>query len=166
MNKNNDIKSKILLMRKKNFGENELLKEDNLEKEVSNKIKSNDHLENVNKLNQENVKKENSNLETEKKDNNSKVNEKAFNLLANKFNESVEVILELNKRVEKLETLVRLQSMQDYKKEPQIKKERTGIKFFVFLLIISGVSYLIYKNNVDLSFFNEILQDFSIIVKK
>ena len=166
MNKNNDLKSKILLMRKKNFGENELLEEDNLEKEVSNKIKSNDNLENANNLNQVNVKKENSNLETEKKDNYSKVNEKAFNLLANKFNESVEVILELNKRVEKLETIVRLQSMQDYRKEPQIKKNRAGIKFFVFLLIVSILSYLIYKNSLDFSLFKEILQDFSIIVKK
>ena len=38
--------------------------------------------------------------------------EEAFKLLASKFNQSVEVILELTKRVEKLETLVRLQSMQ------------------------------------------------------
>ena len=166
MNKNNDLKSKILLMRKKNFGENELLEEDKLNKEVSNKIKSKDHSENVNNLNHVDVKKENSNLETEKKNNYLKVNEKAFNLLANKFNESVEVILELNKRVEKLETLVRLQSMQDYKKEPQIKKNRAGIKFFIFLLIISGVSYFIYKNNLDFSLFKEILQDFSSIVKK
>ena len=166
MNKNNDLKSKILLMRKKNFGENELLEENNLNKDVSNKIKSNDHLENLNDINQVKVNKENEKLEPEKKDNISKVNEKAFNLLANKFNESVEVILELNKRVEKLETLVRLQSMQEYRKEPQIKKNKGGIKLFIFLLIVSGFSYLIYKNNVDLSFFKEILSDFSIIVKK
>ena len=39
--------------------------------------------------------------------------EEAFKLLANKFNDAVEVILELTKRVEKLETIVRLQSMQE-----------------------------------------------------
>ena len=89
--------------------ENELLEENNLNKDVSNKIKSNDHLENLNDINQVRLIKENEKL-NQKKDNISKVNEKAFNLLANKFNESVEVILELNKRVEKLETLVRLQS--------------------------------------------------------
>ena len=43
----------------------------------------------------------------------SKTNEKAFDLLANKFNESVEVILELTQRVEKLETITKLQSMQE-----------------------------------------------------
>ena len=101
-----------------------MLEENNLNKDVSNKIKSNDHLENLNDINQVKVNKENEKLEPEKKDNISKVNEKAFNLLANKFNESVEVILELNKRVEKLETLVRLQSMQEYRKEPQIKKKK------------------------------------------
>ena len=42
----------------------------------------------------------------------SKTNEKAFDLLANKFNESVEVILELTQRVEKFETVTKLQSMQ------------------------------------------------------
>lgn len=166
MKKDNDLKSKILLMRKKNFGENELLEENNLNKDVSNKIKSNDHLDNLNNVNQVKVNNENDKFEPEKKDSFSKFNEKAFNLLANKFNESVEVILELNKRVEKLETLVRLQSMQEYRKEPQIKKNKGGIKFFIFLLIVSGFSYLIYKNNVDLSFFKEILNDFSLIVKK
>ena len=35
-------------------------------------------------------------------------NEKAFDLLANKFNESVEVILELTQRVEKLETVTKI----------------------------------------------------------
>lgn len=132
MNKNNDLKSKILLMRKKNFGENELLEENNLNKDVSNKIKSNDHLENLNDINQVKVNKENEKLEPEKKDNISKVNEKAFNLLANKFNESVEVILELNKRVEKLETLVRFNLCKNIGRSLKLKKIKVGLNYLFF----------------------------------
>ena len=143
MNKNNDLKSKILLMRKKNFGENELLNKKDEKEKVSTNATS-DHNKISSDESQQNNLVENKIRDViEKKEPTSQANEKAFNLLANKFNESVEVILELNKRVEKLETLVRLQSMQDYKKETKVTKNNNGFKLFILLLIISGVSYFV-----------------------
>ena len=166
MNKNNDLKSKILLMRKKNFGEDELLNEEDLKDNVSEKVLPNKSKDNINITNQVMHEDTKINKVIEDKDLSSKANEKAFNLLANKFNESVEVILELNKRVEKLETLVRLQSMQDYRKEKPVNKNYNGIKFFIVLLAISSISYYLYKNNIETNFIKEILKDFSTIIKK
>lgn len=165
MNKNNDLKSKILSMRKKNFGEDELLNKEDLKDNVSEKVLPNKSKDNINITNQVNHEDTEISKVVEDKDLSSKANEKAFNLLANKFNESVEVILELNKRVEKLETLVRLQSMQDYRKEKPVNKNYNGIKFFIVLLAISLISYYLYKNNIEISFIKEILKDFSTIVK-
>ena len=180
MSDNQDLKSKILSMRQKNFGEvinqsnekNDNEKPENIELKHSkdndkpnsdeNKISKKE----VNEINQNNKNLEVSNL----KDNINKVantNEKAFNLLANKFNESVEVILELTQRVEKLETVSRLQAMQESTKKNNIEKPGfKGLKLFIFLMFISAVSYFIYKYKIDLSILKEISEDFLAVIRK
>ena len=179
MSDNQDLKSKILLMRQKNFGE--VISESN-EKNDNEKL-GNAEVKNDQVLaeaSENKVEVDNSNLEnkilvdinseiSEFKENLNKVaktNEKAFDLLASKFNESVEVILELTQRVEKLETVTKLQSMQESVKNSEIKPSQTGIKFFLFLLFVAGISYFFYKFDIDLSILKEISRDFLSILGK
>ena len=179
MSDNQDLKSKILLMRQKNFGEviNESNEKNDNEKLENAEIK-NDQV--LTEASENNVEEDNSNLEnkilvdinseiSEVKVNLNKVaktNEKAFDLLASKFNESVEVILELTQRVEKLETVTKLQSMQESVKNSEIKPSQTGLKFFLFLLFVAGISYFFYKFDIDLSILKEISRDFLSILGK
>ena len=160
MSDNKDLKSKILLMRQKNFGEiiNESDEKNDKDKDEVN----------INKV-QENVQHEiNPNISDLEENLNkvAKTNEKAFDLLANKFNESVEVILELTQRVEKLETVAKLQSMQESVKKTEVKSSQNGIKFFIFLIFVAGISYFLYKFNIDLSILKEIGKDFIAIIGK
>ena len=179
MSDNKDLKSKILLMRQKNFGEviNESYEKNDNEKPENDKpsddeanieIKKGKEEINTNKV-QESIQHEiNPNI-SELKENLNKVaktNEKAFDLLATKFNESVEVILELTQRVEKLETVSKLQSMQESAKKTEVKSSQKGIKFFIFLIFISGVTYFLYKFNIDLSIIKDISRDFLAILGK
>ena len=179
MSDNQDLKSKILLMRQKNFGEvvnvsNE--KNDN-EKPENNEINKDEVLtdSNENKVEVDNGNFENRiqvdiNSEiSELKENLNKVaetNEKAFDLLASKFNESVEVILELTQRVEKLETVTKLQSMQESVKKSEIEPGQKGLKLFLFLLFVAGLSYFFYKFDIDLSILKDISRDFLSIIGK
>ena len=179
MSDNQDLKSKILLMRQKNFGEvinesnqkndnkqpetNEINKDEVLTESKENKLEAdNSYLE---KRIQVDINSEISEL----KENLNKVaetNEKAFDLLAKKFNESVEVILELTQRVEKLETVTKLQSMQESVKKNEVKPSQKGIKFFLFLLFVAGISYFFYKFDIDLSILKDISRDFLAILGK
>ena len=179
MSDNQDLKSKILLMRQKNFGEviNESNQKNDNEKLENSEIK-NDQV--LTEASENKVEVDNSNLEnkilvdinseiSEFKENLNKVaktNEKAFDLLASKFNESVEVILELTQRVEKLETVTKLQSMQESVKKTEIKPSQKGIKFFLFLLFVAGISYFFYKFDIDLSILKDISRDFLAILGK
>ena len=184
MSDNQDLKSKILLMRQKNFGEiiNETNEKNDNEKPVNTELshdesnsepnQNTDELEqnsdevNQNKI-QEDTKYDISLDISEIKQNLNKVsktNEKAFDLLANKFNESVEVILELTQRVEKLETVTKLQSMQESVKKTEVKPNSKGLKFFIFLLFVAGISYFFYKFNIDLKILKEISKDFLAIL--
>ena len=144
MSDNQDLKSKILLMRQKNFGEviNRSNEKNDNEKPENNEInkdevltKSNEEEVSVNKNNLENKTHFEINSEiSELKENLNKVaktNEKAFDLLASKFNESVEVILELTQRVEKIETVTKLQYMQESVKHTEIQPSQKGFKFFI-----------------------------------
>ena len=179
MSDNQDLKSKILLMRQKNFGEvinesnqkndnkqpetNEINKDEVLTESKENKLEAdNSYLE---KRIQVDINSEISEL----KENLNKVaetNEKAFDLLAKKFNESVEVILELTQRVEKLETVTKLQSMQENVKKNEVKPSQKGIKFFLFLLFVSGISFFFYKFDIDFSILKDISRDFLAILGK
>ena len=171
--------NKILLMRQKSFGEaidkpnekndNEKLTNSELNHDEANTElnKSKDQV--TQKKVQEDFQNETSLDISELKENLNKVaktNEKAFDLLAKKFNESVEVILELTQRVEKLETVTKLQSMQESVKKTEIKTSQKGFKFFIFLLFVAGISYFLYKFNVDLSILKDISRDFLLILGK
>ena len=177
MSDNKDLKSKILLMRQKNFGEvvNESNEKNDNEKLENAKInedevstKSNEDEVTVNKNDIENINQPEINTEiAELKENLNKVaktNEKAFDLLASKFNESVEVILELTQRVEKLETVVKLQSMQESVKKNEVQPSKNGLKFFLFLLFVAGITYFFYKIDVDISILKDISRDFLAIL--
>ena len=177
MSDNQDLKSKILLMRQKNFGEvvNESNEKNDNEKPENNEINKDEVLTESNK---NKVETDNSNLEnrirvdinseiSELKENLNKVaetNEKAFDLLAKKFNESVEVILELTQKVEKLETVAKLHSMQESVKKNEVKPSPKGLKFFLFLLFVTGISYFFYKFDIDLSILKDISRDFLAIL--
>ena len=189
MSDNQDLKSKILLMRQKNFGEvvNETNEKNDNEKPANVKINKDEISTNsnedevlVNKNILENKAQPENNLEnkvqlennsdvSELKENLNKVaktNEKAFDLLASKFNDSVEVILELTQRVEKLETVTKLQSMQESVKKTEIEPSQKGLKFFLFLLFIASISYFFYKFDLDLSILKDISRDFLAILGK
>ena len=179
MSDNQDLKSKILLMRQKNFGEviNESNQKNDNEKPKNTEIKNDEVLTETNE-NEVEVNKNNLDNKTlidinseisELKENLNKVaetNEKAFNLLASKFNDSVEVILELTQKVEKLETVTRLQSMQESVKKNEVKPSQKGIKFFLFLLFVSGISFFFYRFDIDLSILKDISRDFLAILGK
>ena len=181
MSDNQDLKSKILSMRQKNFGEvvnegnekNDNQKPVNSEtvpdnQEVNTEIDQNKDNINQNKV-KEDVQHDISPDISELKENLNKVaktNEKAFDLLAKKFNESVEVILELTQRVEKLETVTKLQSMQESVKKTENKPSQKGVKFFLFLLFVAGISYFFYKFKIDLSILKDISRDFLAIIGK
>ena len=177
MSDNQDLKSKILLMRQKNFSKavNESHEKNDNEKPEHAEINKDEVLTNsdqdevsVNKNNLENeVQPDNKSEISELRENLNKVsktNEKAFDLLASKFNESVEVILELTQRVEKLETVVKLQTMQESVKKNEVQPSKKGLKFFLFLLFVAGTSYFFYKFDIDLSILKDISRDFLAIL--
>ena len=179
MSDNQDLKSKILSMRQKNFGEviNKSDEKNDNEKQENNEIKKD---EVITKSNDDEVVFKSNNLEnkiqldinseiSELKENLNQVaktNEKAFDLLASKFNESVEVILELTQRVEKIETVTKLQYMQESVKKTEIQPSQKGLKFFLFLLFVTGISYFFYKFDIDLSILKDISRDFLAILGK
>ena len=95
--------------------------------------------------------------------------EEAFKLLANKFNDAVEVILELNKRVEKLETIVRLQSMQVESTKSQTDrhtKKKSFLKSYILFFVLIFASYVIYFDKIDLSIVSLIFDEVSKIFNK
>ena len=187
MSDNQDLKSKILLMRQKNFGEiiNETNEKNDNEKPVKTEL-NHDELNTERNQNKDEFEQNTDELDqnSDEVDQNkipedskhdlgldlseikqnlnkvSKTNEKAFDLLANKFNESVEVILELTQRVEKLETITKLQSMQESVKKTEVKSNPKGLKLFIFLLFVAGISYFFYKFEIDISILKEITRDF------
>ena len=179
MSDNQDLKSKILLMRQKSFGEvvNKSDEKNDNEKPENNEINKDEVLT---ESDENKVEADNSNLEnriqvdinseiSDLKENLNKVaetNEKAFDLLAKKFNESVEVILELTQKVEKLETVAKLHSMQESVKKNEVKPSQKGLKFFLFLLFVAGISYFFYKFGIDLSILKDISRDFLAILGK
>tara|TARA_B100000963_G_C22128562_1_gene452269 strand:- start:104 stop:553 length:450 start_codon:yes stop_codon:yes gene_type:complete len=84
-------------------------------------------------------------------------NEAQFLMLANKFNEAVEVILELSNKVEKLEKILDQSSSQTkyFKK----KFSFFNLKIFIFILIIPLSIIGFFTLPVDFSLLNLILVD-------
>ena len=72
----------------------------------------------------------------------------------------------MTQRVEKLETVSKLQSMQESVKKIEDKPSQKGLKFFLFLLFVAGISYLFYKLKIDISVIKDISKDFLTILGK
>ena len=83
-------------------------------------------------------------------------NEAQFLMLANKFNEAVEVILELSEKVEKLE---RNEIQNPHKLKNNIKSSYFNFKLFVFLLLIPIIVIGFFTFPIDLSFIETIIID-------
>ena len=84
-------------------------------------------------------------------------NEAQFLMLANKFNEAVEVILELSHKVEKLE---RNASQKSYKQTKNVNSSSfLNIKIFVFLLLIPIMILGFFTLPIDISSMKSIIFD-------
>ena len=77
-------------------------------------------------------------------------------MLANKFNEAVEVILELSQKVEKLEKIIE-QNLSKTKKK--IKIPFFNLKIFIFILIIPITVIGFFTLPVDFSLVRLIIVD-------
>ena len=111
-----------------------------------------------------------SNLDISKKnmlDNNNSKNsyEKQYNyddqfkLLANKFNEAIEVILDLSERINKLEHII--YSKKNYFSKKEYSTNSYKIKLIVFIAFITLISFFLFFLPIDLNstklFLDEIL---------
>ena len=166
MDDSKELKNRIIQMRQENHivlpqGKNVQPSNKSQIKEIDDSENKNSSIESINEIdNQRQNKNDNKNLLKK---------EEAFKLLANKFNDSVEVILELTKRVEKLETIVRLQSMQAESSRNQTEKYRrkkSHFKFYILFFVIIFSSYVFYYEKIDLSTVNLIFDELSKIFYK
>ena len=85
------------------------------------------------------------------------------------FNDAVGVILELTTRVEKLETLVRLQTMEnqnDNEQTEKYKSKKSNWKYFLLIVLIIFFSYFFYFNKIDVTAMNEIFNELYLILNK
>ena len=174
MNDSLDLRNRILKMResnnltvtKKDSLNNDLMTKFESSIEVDNQRKSNTDKNFVNNKNRaplvksfennfdnrtQKVKSENKILKRNVND-----NEAQFLMLANKFNEAVEVILELSEKVEKLERNV---SQNPHKLKNNIKSSYFNFKIFVFLLLIPIIVIGFFTLPFDLSFVKTIIID-------
>ena len=176
MNDSLDLRNRILKMRESNnltVTETDTLN-NNLMSEFESTIKdenkkvaksNNDTLIDKNKETKSNSIKHNSEIpidqrdQTENKNINRTVNDNdaQFLMLANKFNEAVEVILELSQKVEKLER-------NAYQSSHKNKNHKDHIPFFnfkicVFLLLMPLILVSLFTLPFDLSFIKSIISD-------
>jgi hypothetical protein len=176
MNDSLDLRNRILKMRESNnltvtkqdASNNNLMsefessiKDDNKKEKNSDQgiviDKNKEIVSNSTKNNSENIvhnrdKTENQNIN--KTVNN---NEAQFLMLANKFNEAVEVILELSHKVEKLE---RNASQKSYKQTKNVNSSSfLNIKIFVFLLLIPIMILGFFTLPFDISSMKSIIFD-------
>ena len=171
MNDSLDLRNRILEMRKSNnltINKKDTLNNDLMSKfessiESDNQSKSNPDKNIVNDKNRTNVAKSVENLtqkvrsENKILKNNVNDNEAQFLMLANKFNEAVEVILELSEKVENLEKSV---SQNPYKLKNNIKSSSFfNFKIIVFLLLIPIMVIGFFTLPFDLSFIKSIIID-------
>ena len=174
MNESLDLRNRILKMRESN--NLTVTKKDPLNNDLMSKFESSIEDENQRKSNidknfvndkkraplakpikdnfdnlTQTVKSENKNLKRNVND-----NEAQFLMLANKFNEAVEVILELSKKVEKLERNI---NQNPNKQKNNIKSSYFNFKIFVFLLLIPIIVIGFFTLPFDLSFIETIIID-------
>ena len=149
--------SKHLKMEPKKTDEKEIQK--NI-KQFQEKITENEEIKKIDEINREFILSEEKMINTNsllKKNENKNFNndiEAQFRLLANKFNESVEVILELSEKVNKLEKLI------------HSKKENKSYRGFfvnfrlvsiIFIIFILGYSFSLI--DIDTTLIKEITKD-------
>ncbi len=167
MNDSLDLRNRILKMResnnlvitKTNPLNNNLMSKFESSIKDDNKKQSNSDKETISRKNnsekliQDKLKSENKNsIKTSVN-----VNEAQFLMLANKFNEAVEVILELSEKVEKLEK----KTYQNSNKTKKVKNYTRflNIKAFTFFLIIPIIIILFFTFPIDFSLIKLILLD-------
>ena len=96
-----------------------------------------------------------SNHESKKRDN----YDEQFKLLANKFNEAVEVILELSESVNELESTI--YSKKERFNNKKYSTNRYKLKFVIFIIFTTLISLFVIFLPIDLNsinlFFDEIL---------
>ena len=166
MNESKDLKKRIIQMRQDNSIEDS--NENKSNNASSNNLEKSKVISNKNLDYKDDLDKNKNVMPQDTQTNNLK-EEEAFKLLANKFNQSVEVILELTKRVEKLETLVRLQSMQNdsiLNNSNRIDKEKMPIFRIIILIgMLAIFFYLFYHNKFDFFILEEIFKDILSLIK-
>ena len=171
MNDSLDLRNRILKMRESNnltFTKKDSLNNDLMSKfessiEVDNKKKSNSDKNIVNDKNDSTIAKSEENFSQKFRSENKNLkknvndNEAQFLMLANKFNEAVEVILELSEKVEKLERNV---SPTPQKLKNNMKSTSFfNFKIFAFLLLIPILVIGFFTLPFDLSFIESIIID-------
>ena len=55
--------------------------------------------------------------------------------------------------------------MQESVKKNEVKPSQKGLKLFIFLLFVAGITYFIYKFNIDLSILKGISREFLAILE-
>tara|TARA_Y100001935_G_C17134912_1_gene422509 strand:- start:155 stop:703 length:549 start_codon:yes stop_codon:yes gene_type:complete len=123
-----------------------------IKKDVNKEIIPNTHKNNSENITQNKESYENKNIKNFV-DN----NEAQFLMLANKFNEAVEVILELSEKVEKLERNI----SQETQKQKQTISHSSFLNFklFIFILILSIIILGLFTFPFDLSLIKLIIDD-------
>ena len=157
---NEDKFSKHLKMEPKKTDEKEIQK--NI-KQFQEKNSENEEIKKIDEINREFILSEekmintNSLLKKNKKNENKNFNndiEAQFRLLANKFNESVEVILELSEKVNKLEKLIHSEKENKSYRGFLFNFRLVSIIFIIFIL---GYSFSLI--DIDTTLIKEITKD-------
>ena len=99
-----------------------------------------------------------SNHESEKRSN----YDEQFKLLANKFNEAIEVILELSESVNKLENII--YSKKERFNKNNFSNNRYKLKFVIFFIFITSISLYVIFLPIDLTSINLFLDEILLLL--
>ena len=99
-----------------------------------------------------------SNHESEKRSN----YDEQFKLLANKFNEAIEVILELSESVNKLENII--YSKKERFNKNNFSNNRYKLKFVIFFIFITSISIYVIFLPIDLTSINLFLDEILLLL--
>ena len=175
MNDSTDLRNRILKMRENNDFILSSVKPEQLKEDVETKIKSDEVIKvNTEKFNSSNEKETlaedenaiNSPSPSHTKNNNSNnknyinlvdTNEAQFRILASKFNEAVEVILELSDKVKKLEHII-FKNQKDFKKRNVIF-DYINIKILFSMIFIPLLILGVFTLPFDFDTFKLIFSD-------
>ena len=171
MNDSSDLRKRILKMRNINNIDHNIIESFNADKQDQNLVqtkKKNTPETNLNELKNENVinnkpeiypHHDNFNLVSNSKKQTQISYDAQFRLLANKFNEAVEVILQLSDKVKNLEKAIYLKDKKIIK-HSKIPDLKIIVFIMLILLFVLGINYL----PINLSIFKLILSDISSLI--